>query len=81
MNLKEFFEKFYVPVDVEDTQASRFDYINVLDDIYCRFTKEEALELVLTYYDNADEIYSDVLSNTQEGKDFLVHLSETKLGK
>lgn len=50
MTEKEFLNKYHLK---DSTTA-----IAVLDDIYLRFTRDQALELMLDFYTNADEIYN-----------------------
>ena len=50
MREKEFLNKYHL----KDPVAA----IAVVDDIYLRFTRDQALELMLDFYNNADEIYN-----------------------
>jgi len=34
------------------------ELITLLDEIYLRYTKEQAIGIIRDYYDNADEIYN-----------------------
>ena len=60
MTYNEFFEKYKVEFFVDGERPGRANYIKVLDDIYCTLTREQAIQLMKDYYDNADDIFNAV---------------------
>lgn len=56
MNLNEFKKKW-------GAVMSRSDYpeffMSIMDDIYIDCTKEQAIELITDYYDNADTLFNE----------------------
>ena len=56
MNLQEFKKKW-------GAVMSRSDYpeffMSIMDDIYIDCTKEQAIELITDYYDNADTLFNE----------------------
>lgn len=66
MNLQEFKKKW-------GAVMSRSDYpeffMSIMDDIYIDCTKEQALELITDYYDNADTLYNEFWDIGQESID------------
>lgn len=61
MTFSEFFNKYNVKFHIgSDGQPGRLDYRKVLDDMYLTMTKEQAMQMVSEYYDNADEIFNSV---------------------
>ena len=66
MNLQEFKKKWGAVI-------SRSDYpeffMSIMDDIYIDCTKEQAIELITDYYDNADTLYNEFWDIGQESID------------
>lgn len=66
MNLQEFKKKW-------GAVMSRSDYpeffMSIMDDIYIDCTKEQAIELITDYYDNADTLYNEFWDIGQESID------------
>ena len=61
MTFSEFFNKYNVKFHIgSDGQPGRLDYRKVLDHMYLTMTKEQAMQMVSEYYDNADEIFNSV---------------------
>lgn len=61
MTFSEFFNKYNVKFHIgSDGQPGRLDYRKVLDNMYLTMTKEQAMQMVSEYYDNADEIFNSV---------------------
>lgn len=56
MNKKEFLEKYKIHFETPMEELSTFI---VLDNLYTQFTKEQVLEIVGAFYDNADELFND----------------------
>ena len=56
MTKKEFYDKFNLKF--EDL-IEEYAFLGGLDKLYLEFTKEQALQIVEFFYDNADDIYND----------------------
>ncbi len=75
MTSKEFLDKFHIHFDnVED----EIMFLTILDDLYLQFTKEQVIEIVTTYYDNADDIFNDRKESLEQGLKFFEELIENK---
>lgn len=75
MTSKEFLDKFHIHFDkVED----EIMFLTILDDLYLQFTKEQVIEIVTTYYDNADDIFNDRKESLEQGLKFFEELVENK---
>lgn len=57
MNKEEFKAKFGLKFRNESEEIIFF---SVLDDLYLKFTRNQAADLVLTFYDNADDIFNEI---------------------
>lgn len=66
MNLNEFQKKW-------GAVMSRSDYpeffMSIMDDIYIDCTKEQAIELITDYYDNADTLFNEFWDISRENID------------
>ena len=61
MTFSEFFNKYDIKFHIgSDGQPGRLDYHKVLDNMYLRLTKEQALAMVEDYYNHADEIFNSI---------------------
>ena len=59
MTFSEFFNKYDIKFHIgSDGQPGRLNYLKILDDMYLRLTKEQALAMVADYYDHANEIFN-----------------------
>lgn len=63
MNKKEFIEKFHL--DNWDIVSSGV-LIASLDRLYLEFTKEQVIEIVSAFYDNADDIFNSLQEELEE---------------
>lgn len=72
MTKDEFLNKWHLTG--ENEQVANLAMLIVLDDLYCQFTKEQAIELVSTYYDNADDIFNSLNDALQEAAERLQDL-------
>ena len=69
MTFNEFFNNYDIKFHVyTDGRPGRMNYSKVLDDMYLRYTKEQALAMVAEYYDHADEIFNSVPNYLDEPK-------------
>lgn len=41
------------------TNIDQQSFFRILDDLYLNFTKEQVINIVSDYYDNADDIFND----------------------
>lgn len=74
MTKQEFYDKFGLKfADIIEEYA----FLCSLDKLYLVCTKEEAIEIVKCYYDNADEIYNDA----KEQADTYIAETSEKLRK
>lgn len=55
MTKEEFFQKY--KIHFEDT-ISEMSFLMSLDNLYVQFPKEQVLQIVSDFYDNADEIFN-----------------------
>lgn len=63
MNKKEFIEKFHLENwDIVTAGV----LIASLDRLYLEFTKEQVIEIVSTFYDNADNIFNSLQEELEE---------------
>ena len=61
MTFSEFFNKYDIKFHMDsEKQPGRATYSRVLDNMYLRMTKEQALQMVAEYYDHADEIFNSI---------------------
>lgn len=61
MTFSEFFNKYNIKFHIDyDNHPGRATYSRVLDHMYLTMTKEQALQMVAEYYDNADDIFNSV---------------------
>ena len=63
MTKKEFYNKFNLKF--EDL-IEEYAFLGGLDKLYLEFTKEQALQIVEFFYDNADDIYNDAQKAAEE---------------
>lgn len=56
MTKKEFYDKFNLKFQ---DLIEEYAFLGGLDKLYLEFTKEQALQIVEFFYDNADDIYND----------------------
>ena len=63
MTKKEFYDKFNLKF--EDL-IEEYAFLGGLDKLYLEFTKEQALQIVEFFYDNADDIYNDAQKAAEE---------------
>jgi len=75
MTTKEFSNKYNLPLDIINY---KFDLFSMLDYLYIAFTKEQLIEMISDYYDNADQIYNDLEKTVLEGSEFLGKLVDKK---
>lgn len=43
-----------------ETSKQIIDYLGVLDNFYLKYTREQVIELVNDFYDNADDIFNSI---------------------
>jgi len=78
MTQKEFEEKYGLKFkDAIDEVL----FFSVLDDLYLKFTKEQVIDMMTVFYDNADDIFNDIKQRFEEGLKKLEELFEDYLDK
>ena len=78
MTKKEFYDKFNLKF--EDL-IEEYAFLGGLDKLYLEFTKEQALQIVEFFYDNADDIYNDAQKAAEEYIKDSVEKLEKVFGK
>ena len=78
MTKKEFYDKFNLKF--EDL-IEEYAFLSGLDKLYLEFTKEQALQIVEFFYDNADDIYNDAQKAAEEYIKDSVEKLEKVFGK
>lgn len=63
MNRKEFYKKF--GLDFKD-MIEEYAFLGGLDKLYLEYTKEQALQIVECFYENADDLYNDAQQAANE---------------
>ena len=63
MTKKEFYDKF--GLKFQDL-IEEYAFLSGLDKLYLEFTKEQALQIVEFFYDNADDIYNDAQAAAEQ---------------
>lgn len=62
MTKKEFYNKFNLKFQ---DLIEEYAFLGGLDKLYLEFTKEQALQIVEFFYDNADDIYNDAQADAE----------------
>ena len=78
MTQKEFEEKY--GLKFKDT-IEEVLFFSVLDDLYLKFTKEQVIDMISVFYDNADDIFNDIKQRFEENLKNLQELIEDCLDK
>lgn len=78
MTQKEFEEKYGLKFKDSIDEALFF---SVLDDLYLKFPKEQVIDIIIAFYDNADEIFNDIKQRFEEDLKKLEELIEDCLDK
>ena len=69
MTKKEFYEKFGLKFN---DLIEEYAFLGGLDKLYLEFTRDQALEIVDFFYQNADDIYNDAQAEAEK------HIKESK---
>lgn len=78
MTQKEFEEKYGLKFKDSIDEALFF---SVLDDLYLKFPKEQVIDMITAFYDNADNIFNDIKQRFEEDLKKLEELIEDCLDK
>lgn len=78
MTQKEFEEKY--GLQFKDT-IDEILFFSVLDDLYLKFPKEQVIDMISVFYDNADNIFNDIKQRFEESLKKLEELIEDCLDK
>ena len=78
MTQKEFEEKY--GMKFKDT-IDEVLFFSVLDDLYLKFQKEQVIDMISVFYDNANDIFNDIKQRFEEDLKKLEELIEDCLDK
>ena len=78
MTQKEFEEKY--GLKFKDT-IDEVLFFSVLDDLYLKFPKEQVIDMISVFYDNANDIFNDIKQRFEEDLNKLEELIEDCLDK
>ena len=60
------FEEFCAKYDLDAELLDDLGLIDVLDDLYLKYTEEQLVHMVMDYYENADEIQNSIKESREK---------------